>query len=312
VHWSIRSAPGAQLHNVFRLAVLLMLSFSINAWSAELEVIKQKNCTVLLKSSDTLSKGQVLRAQSSSGRSVTLRIIKAGGSTAQARITPRGGSCTQISGQTLSVGSRSRGKKFNLGVVANVGQFTFRQPFLPFDPEVEPGSEEQKKQEIVGLSGLAFSGGLVARYSFNKSLGLELGATFLSAKISGKSTLVGGDEYLVEANFSEAVIHPALVFPQCFTSLLFCKAGGIVGFPVKATIATKSTSTSESTAVKYRRLGGEAAVGVNLGKNVTLQGGAQICNSSGSYAFASLPEEQRTQNFKVLTVYVFGGVVAVF
>jgi len=145
VHWSIRSAPGAQLHNVFRLAVLLMLSFSINAWSAELEVIKQKNCTVLLKSSDTLSKGQVLRAQSSSGRSVTLRIIKAGGSTAQARITPRGGSCTQISGQTLSVGSRSRGKKFNLGVVANVGQFTFRQPFLPFDPEVEPGSEEQKK-----------------------------------------------------------------------------------------------------------------------------------------------------------------------
>jgi hypothetical protein len=85
--------------------------------------------------------------------------------------------------------------------------------------------------------------------------------------------------------------------------------GGVVGFPIKATISTKSTVTNESAPVKYLRLGGEAAAGVNLGTSVTLLGGAQIGNDSGSYKFESLPE---AQNFKVLTVYIYGGLVAVF
>ncbi|MEN9529988.1 MAG: hypothetical protein RI932_1861 [Pseudomonadota bacterium] len=306
--------PRLRAAVLFEIAVKAVLTVlilpSLEARASDFEVIKQKSCTILLKPAQGLSKGQVLKAQSSSGKSVTLRVVKLSGGKAQARLIPRGGKCAQVSGQTLSIGAiADKAKKFNLGIKANAGYFTFRQPFLPFDPDVEPGSEDQKKQEIVGLSGLAFSGGLLARYSFNKKIGLELGASVLSTKISGKSTLVGGDEYLVEANFMEAVVHPALVFPQCLTSRLFCKLGGVVGFPIKATISTKSTVTNESAPVKYLRLGGEAAAGVNLGTSVTLLGGAQIGNDSGSYKFESLPE---AQNFKVLTVYIYGGLVAVF
>lgn len=309
--WRDGCGSSSHVARVLKSAIVFVFALmSSNAWASDYEVIKQKNCSVLLKPSEGLSKGQVLRAQTASGRSVTLRIIKLGRGNAQARLTPRGGKCSSVSGQTLSIGTvAGRSKKFGLGVLANAGHFTFRQPFLPFDPDVEPGSEDQKKQEIVGLSGLAFSGGVLGRYTFKKFIGLELGLTFLSAKLSGKSSLVGGDEYLVEANFMEAVVQPALVFPQCFSSRLFCKAGGIVGFPVKSTISTKSTVTSESAPVKYTRLGGEFAAGVNLGTKVTLLGGAQICNDSGSFKFESLPE---VQNFKVLTVYAFGGIVAVF
>lgn len=317
-----RTGPFYKFTVAIKFIFAWILFSSAQAWASDYDVVKQKNCTVLLKPTQGLSKGQVLKAQSSSGKSVTIRIVKVGGASAQGRLSPKSGKCTQVSGQTLSLGrSTASSKKFQFGVAGNFGLFTFRQPFIPLDPEVEPGSEEQKKQTVVGLSGLGFSAGIAARYSFKPFLGLELGTSFLSTTITGKSKLTNGDDYLVEAKFAEAVVQPALVLPQCISSRLFCKVGGIVAFPLSATLTTKSQELDETATVKYTRIGAEGVLGVNLGKSFTLLGGAQICNDSGSFQFDPSKSKSRiegieipteAQSIKVLTVFAFGGFSVVF
>jgi hypothetical protein len=105
------------------------------------------------------------------------------------------------------------------------------------------------------------------------------------------------------------MLQPALAITSCLSARLFCKAGGVFAIPIKSTISVKTNILDESAALKYSRMGGEFAAGINIGRNLTILGGTQISQDKGSFKFASSID---AVSIGVLTVYIFGGVAAVF
>lgn len=284
---------------------------SPDAHAAEIVVLKQKGCTLLLSPSSGFSKDQLVKAETSSGKPLTFRVTTVRGKKAFAKMTARSGRCFSVAGQTLSADGNSfrRKTKLSFGVTGSGGQFTFRQPFVPSDIEADSSQDVQASQTVNGLSGLGFSASGLIRYEFKTPFAVELGVGALSSTTSGKTKLVNGDDYLVEGKFLEIMLQPALAITSCMSARLFCKAGGVFAFPIKSSISVKTNILAESAPLKYTRMGGEFAAGINIGPNLALLGGTQISQDKGSFKFDS---SEQSVNIGVLTVYVFGGVAAVF
>ena len=284
---------------------------SPDAHASEIEVLKQKGCTLLLSPGSDFSKGQLVKAETSSGKALTFRVTALKGQKAFAKMTARAGRCISVGGQTLSLDGKTtrRKTKLSFGVMGSGGQFTFRQPFVPSDLEADSSPETQKAQTVNGLSGLGFSAGGLLRYEFKTPFAVELGVGALSSTTTGKTKLVNGDDYQVEGKFLEVMLQPALAITSCISARLFCKAGGVFAIPIKSTISVKTNILAETAALKYTRMGGEFAAGINIGRNLTILGGTQISQDKGSFKFDSSID---AVSIGVLTVYIFGGVAAVF
>ncbi|MEY3902754.1 MAG: hypothetical protein RL189_2060 [Pseudomonadota bacterium] len=290
-------------------ALILLLTIAIiptQALADEYEVLKQRRCTILVTPSAGLVVGQSVQAETNDGRRFSFRVSKK--SRRNATIVLRGSRCPKISGGFSTGGSSGRGgKKFYLGVIGGGGLFTFKQPFTPEGEIAQDGTVGDPPQPINGLSGGGFSGGAMMRFAPSQVFGLDLGVAFLSANTSGKTVLSNQDDYLVNAKFSEVVILPALSVMRCISKRLYCKAGGVFAIPVGSKISIKSSSLSVDSALKYNRIGGEFAAGLNLGSAFTLTGGAQVSMIKGSFLIPEQSEPVKLQN--PLTVFVFGGIV---
>lgn len=301
---------------LWKIALTSIAGFLLtpDAQAAEIDVVKQKGCTLLLSPGSEFSRGQLVKAETSSGKILTFRVTALKGKKAFAKMIARSGRCFSVAGQTLSTESKAKVRKTKLsfGVAGSGGQFTFRQSFEPQDIETDSSQDVQtseRSQPVNGLSGLGFSASGLIRYEFKKPFAVELGVGALSSKTSGKTKLVDGDDYLVEGKFLEIMVQPALAITSCMSARLFCKAGGVVAFPIKSSISVKTNIIDVSAPLKYTRLGGEFAAGINIGPNFALLGGAQISQDKGSFKFDS---SEQAISIGVLTVYVFGGVAAVF
>jgi hypothetical protein len=253
--------------------------------------------------------------QSNKGETIKISLIRIKGDKATAKLAKVGGRCPNVSGQTFALDGDSSGqqKKFSFGVMGSVGQFTFRQPFVP--NEVTDSGQTVQAQTVSGLSGLGFTGGILMRLGLRGPLALELGTGALSAKTSGKTTLSNNESYTVTGSFMEIMAQPALVVTRCLSVQLFCRVGGVFGFPMGSKLEVKTSTYTNAASLKYMRMGTDLSLGVNLGKHLVVTGGTQISQDKGSFAFkdaqdSSAPPE--TINISVLTVYIFGGLTVVF
>jgi hypothetical protein len=298
--------PGALTALLFMFMTAIVPS---RAMAEEYEILKQRKCTLLVTPSAGLAVGQTVQAEANDGRRFTFRVTKK--SKRNATIVLRSSRCPPISGGFSTGGSSGRGgKKFYLGVLGGGGLFTFKQPFTPEGEVAQDGSVADAPQPINGLSGGGFTAGAMMRFAPSQVFGFDLGVSFLSANTSGKTVLSNQDDYLVNAKFTEVVVLPALSIMRCISKRLYCKAGGVFAIPVGSKISIKSSSLSVDTAMKYNRVGGEFAAGLNLGSAFTLAGGAQVSMIKGSFLIPEQADPILLQN--PLTVFVFGGFVAAF
>jgi hypothetical protein len=212
------------------------------------------------------------------------------------------------------MGSKKLAKSFYVGVQASVGQFTFRQQFTPTD--LSGASSESLSQNIDGLAGLGLAGGATARIVVWSPVAIDLGIGVLSSSTTGETKLTTGDPYVVKGKFLETVIQPGIVAVRCFTSRLLCRGGGTFGIPIDSSLTIESPKLTSASPLKYTRMGGDFALGVNFSDNFSLQLGAQITQSKGEFQFPA-SEEQGFEGsditpIQVLTVFIFGGLSAVF
>lgn len=314
--WGLRSAQSfVQQPHVFPLLLFLMFSMPVVAEAAALQVLKQKSCSILVSGASGLSKGQNISVQTSKGQTLELKINRIKGDKAMALIAKKSVRCPRVSGQSLALDSALSGqhKKFAFGLTASAGQFTFRQPFVP--NEVTDSGETLQGQTVSGLSGVGFTGGILMRLGLKGPLALELGTGALSSTTLGKTTLSNNETYTVTASFLEVMAQPALVLSHCLSPRLFCRAGGVFGFPIGSKLEVKTSTYTNTADLKYTRMGTELALGVNLGKNFVVSGGTQISQDKGSFSFKNSQDSStpiEVIQIAVLTVYIFGGLTVVF
>jgi len=308
---------------VFGLSCPAVFFAPMRAEAAEYEILKQNDCRLLLSPSKGLAVGETLQLETASGKSVSIKVSKKSKNNAIVTMTGQGSRCGKVKGP-LKLGGGGMGdspepkvtatprkaEKFSFGLTANGGLYTFKQSFTPDGQVAADGTGgETQSQTIDGLSGFGFSGGPIIRFMpFRMGLGFELGLSGLYATVDGKAKLLNEAEYVAWAKFVEVVAQPAVVFPKCLTSRLYCRIGGIVGLPISSTIGIKTTEMSQETALKYLRYGGDLSLGVNLGTVFTLLAGAQLTLVSGSFTFP----ETETIKLNPLTAYIFGGIAAAF
>lgn len=292
---------------VFRtVTIIASMLFTLKGRAADLDVKSQKGCTVLVSPKDDLAKGRTYVTETSSGKKVKIRVTKMKSKGAVARIVSKSRRCPKLFGETLALGSKRLKKKFYAGVQASAGQFTFRQPFIPTD--VNSTSDESIAQNINGLAGLGFTGGGTARFVVWSTVALDLGIGVLSSTASGSTKLTNGEPYVVTGKFLETVIQPGVVAVRCFSSRLLCRGGGTFAIPINSSLTIESPNLNLVSPLKYTRMGGDFSLGVNFSDNFSLQLGAQITQSKGEFQF---PEYELTP-VQVLTVFIFGGLSAVF
>ena len=119
---------------------------------------------------------------------------------------------------------------------------------------------------------MGYSAGALLRFLVKDPLRIELGTSVLSATSSGKTDLPNGDKFVATGKFLETTVNPAFVFTSCISSRLFCKFGGVFGFPIKSTITVNDSSFNETAPLNYLRLGGDLAAGVNIAKSFSIIG----------------------------------------
>ena len=285
-----------------------------HAYASEIEVKSQRGCLVSVSPRDNLEKNRTYKTETSSGKKVKIKVIKFKGSSARARIVSRSKRCPRLFGETLSLGSQKLKKRFYAGIQASVGQFTFRQPFVPTD--VSGASDESLSQNINGLAGLGFTGGATARFVVWSPIALDLGVGVLSSTAVGSTKLANGEPYKVTGKFLETLIQPGVVAVRCFTSKLLCRAGGTIGLPIKSSLTIESPKLTTSSPLKYTRMGGDFSFGLNFSDHFSLQLGAQVTQSKGEFQFPASEEQgfegSEITPIQVLSVFIFGGLSAVF
>lgn len=290
------------------MSLFAVFSFGIapEAMAESFEVRSQSRCTVSVYPRSGLSRGRTYVTETGSGKKVKIKVIRYKGRNAIARIVSKRKRCPKLFGETLSLGGKKLKKSFYAGIQGGVGQFTFRQPFIPTDEAST--SEEVVEQTINGLAGLGFTGGATARFVVWRSLALDLGVGVLSSTATGSTKLTSGEPYVVKGQFLETVIQPGVVAIRCFSARLLCRGGGTFAIPIKSVLTIESPQKNLESPLKYTRMGGDFAFGVNFSDNFSLQLGAQITQSKGEFQF---PEYDPTP-IQVLTVFIFGGIAAVF
>jgi len=308
--------PTSQLRRGLTvLVVAALMCFHFNeGHGSELEVRGQKGCLVNLSPRDGLVRNRTYKMETASGKQVKIQVSKFRGNVARGKIKSRSKRCPKLFGETLTIGSQKLKQSVYIGANASVGQFTFRQQFVPTDPG--GASEESLAQNIDGLAGLGFSGGATARFVVWSPVALDLGVGVLSSTAVGSTKLTNGEPYVVTGKFLETLIQPGIVAVRCFISRLLCRAGGTFGLPIESSLAIESSKLTTLSPLKYTRTGGDFSLGLNFSDHFSLQLGAQITQSKGEFQFPAAEEQgfdgTEITPVQVLTVFIFGGISAVF
>lgn len=320
INWCLKKFLGGPVTKVFARRrvitfhtplITLSALWSFPASAIEIEILKQKGCKLLLSRSSELSTDQVIKGSLASGLPIELKVTSVTAGKAVAKMRARAGKCDSVAGELVLVGANKNQNinRFGIGLLGAGGQFTFKQPFSPKGSNASTNNSSSQELFVNGLSGIGYSGGLVGRVLLKNPLNIEISAQVLAANTTGKTDLPNGDTFTVTGKFLEYTVQPSIAFTSCISSRLYCKVGGVFGFPMKSSITVADSSFNATAPLKYQRLGADLAAGVNLGKKFSIVGGGQISQVKGSFKFES---ESDAVNLAVLAVYVFGGFVAVF
>ena len=280
------------------------------ASAATYEILKQKKCIFLVTPADGLVAGESFQAKTDSGKTVVLKVRKKSKSKATLSMRGRDGVCSKTRGAFTTNETNSSGRsKFAFGFAANAGLFSVKQKFTPTVEGAAEGDATTLPSDVSGLSGIGFMGGGLLRYYLTDSIGLEFGVSGLTASPAGKTVLSNNDDYSVSAKMTEVVLQPALVASKCISKRLYCRLSGTFSLPLNAKLSIKSSTESREAVLKYKRFGGEAAAGFNLGSAITVNAGGQFTVLNGTFAF---PPDNEPVPLRPLTVFVFGGLILSF